>query len=149
LRKIGLPAVNDATKPLARGEESLMEPRIKTRGSIAYGESEAANAARPIIKHLFELTTDVRVPMLVQGVTAMAAPLETEIKTYEKQRDRLLGAWEGKYVLIHGDEVIGAYASKMDAIMLGYQKFGNVPFLVKQVLRVETPENFVSGLIDL
>ncbi len=75
--------------------------------------------------------------------------LETEIKTYDQQRRRLLGSCEGKYVLIHGDQVIGAYASKMDAIMLGYQKFGNVPFLVKQVLRVETPENFVSGLIDL
>ena len=33
--------------------------------------------------------------------------------------------------------------------MLGYQKYGNVPFLVKQVVRVEVPENFVSGLIDL
>lgn len=75
--------------------------------------------------------------------------LDTELKTYEQQRDRLLGTYEGKYVLIHGNEVVGAYTSKMDAIMLGYQRFGNVPFLVKQVLRVETPENFVSGLIDL
>ena len=79
----------------------------------------------------------------------MGQVLETEMKTYDKQRDRLLSAHEGKYVLIHGDQVVGAYESKMDAIMLGYQKFGNVPFLVKQVLRVEIPESFVSGFVDL
>ena len=79
----------------------------------------------------------------------MGQVLETELKTYEHERDRLLGACEGKFVLIYGDQVFGAYDTEMDAITLGYQKFGNVPFLVKQVLRVETPWEFTSGLIDL
>jgi hypothetical protein len=83
------------------------------------------------------------------GENSMPALLDTELKTYDQQRSRLLSAYEGKYVLIHGDQVVGAYESKMDAIMLGYQKFGNVPFLVKQVLRVETPMEFTSSLIDL
>jgi hypothetical protein len=79
----------------------------------------------------------------------MAHPLETELKTYEQHRDRLLGKQEGKYVLIHKDQVIGVYDSKMDAIAQGYHQFGNVPFLVKQVLKVESPEEFVSHALGI
>jgi hypothetical protein len=35
----------------------------------------------------------------------------------------------------------------MDAIAAGYQQFGNVPFLVKQIVKIETPQNFVSNLL--
>ena len=51
----------------------------------------------------------------------MGQVLETELKTYEHERDRLLGACEGKFVLIYGDQVFGAYDTEMDAITLGYQ----------------------------
>jgi len=71
--------------------------------------------------------------------------LTTELKTYGQHRDELLGTAEGKFALIHEDQVIGVYDSKPDAIAQGYERFGNVPFLVKQVLKVETPQNFVSN----
>jgi hypothetical protein len=71
--------------------------------------------------------------------------LQTEIETYERHRDGLLGTAEGKFVLIHQDKVAGVYDSKPDAITQGYERFGNVPFLVKQVLKVEAPQNFVSN----
>lgn len=45
--------------------------------------------------------------------------------------------------------MVGIYDSKMDAIAQGYQKFGNVPFLVKQILKVETPQNFISNLLGV
>jgi len=77
------------------------------------------------------------------------AVLDTELETYEKNRERLLGEYEGQYVLIHGEEVVGAYESKMDAIRLGYKKFGNVPFLVKRVVEFETPEYLVSGYLNI
>lgn len=77
------------------------------------------------------------------------AVLDTELDTYEKNRERLLGEHAGKYVLIHGEEVVGAYESKMDAIRLGYRTFGNVPFLVKRVVEVETPEYLVSGYLNI
>jgi len=35
----------------------------------------------------------------------------------------------------------------MDAISAGYSNFGNVPFLVKQILKVEMPVSFVSNLL--
>ena len=79
----------------------------------------------------------------------MAPILDTELKTYEKNRDQLLGAAEGKFVLIQNNQVVGIYDSKMDAIAMGYQQFGNVPFLVKQIVKVETPQNFTSNLLGV
>lgn len=75
--------------------------------------------------------------------------LDTELKTYEHNREHLLGTSEGKFALIHGNRVVGIYDSKMDAITAGYQQFGNVPFLVKQLLKVETPQNFTSNLLGV
>ncbi len=79
----------------------------------------------------------------------MAQVLDTELKTYEKNRDHLLGTAEGKFVLIRNDQVVGVYDSKMDAIAQGYQQFGNVPFLVKQIVKVEVPQNFISNLLGV
>lgn len=79
----------------------------------------------------------------------MAQVLDVELKTYEQHRDHLLGTAEGKFVLIRNDQVVGAYDSKMDAIAQGYQQFGNVPFLVKQILKIEVPQNFISNLLGI
>ncbi len=79
----------------------------------------------------------------------MAQVLDVELNTYEQQRDHLLATAEGKFVLIVNDEVVGAYDSKMDAIAQGYQQFGNVPFLVKQILKIEVPQNFISNLLGI
>lgn len=75
--------------------------------------------------------------------------LTAELKTYEEHRNELLGTSEGKFVLIHGTEVIGVYESQRDAIAEGYKRFGNVPFLVKQIVKVEIPLNFSSHHLGL
>ena len=79
----------------------------------------------------------------------MPPMLDIELKTYEQNRDQLLGTAEGKYVLIHNKQIVGIYDSKMDAIATGYQQFGNVPFLVKQIVKVEAPQNFTSNLLGV
>lgn len=79
----------------------------------------------------------------------MAQVLDIELKIYEQHRDHLLGTAEGKFVLIRNDQVIGVYDSKMDAIAQGYRQFGNVPFLVKQIVRIEIPLDFVSNLLGV
>jgi len=81
--------------------------------------------------------------------TLMGDALRKEMETFNAEKDRLLGTSEGKFVLIHGDEVVGVYESKNDAIAQGYQQFGNVPFLVKQILRIDPPEEFVSNLVGV
>lgn len=70
--------------------------------------------------------------------------LARELETYEANRERLLGEALGKYVLIHEDELIGAYDTEADAIAEGYRRFGNVPFLVKRISPIDEPANFLS-----
>lgn len=80
---------------------------------------------------------------------AMTQLLASELDTYKRHRDELLGKHEGKYVLVYRDQVIGVFDSKRDAIVQGYERFGNVPFLVKQIVKVETPQDFVSNLLAI
>lgn len=70
---------------------------------------------------------------------------DRELETYERRKDELLETSTGKFALIHDGDVAGVFESKQDAINEGYARFGNVPFLVKHIVAVETPENFVSN----
>lgn len=79
----------------------------------------------------------------------MATLLDAELQTYERNRESLLRSAEGKFALIKGDQIVGVYESKMDAINQGYRQLGHVPFLVKQVLKVETPLNLMSNLLGV
>ena len=58
--------------------------------------------------------------------------LETELNTYAAKVASLL-ADEGKFVLIHGDSIIGIYTSHEQALKQGRTQFGTKPFLVKQI----------------
>ena len=62
--------------------------------------------------------------------------LEKELETY-KQRLPEMKEHEGKFVLIHGDEVVDFFVAYEDAIKAGYQKFNMEPFLVRQISAVE------------
>jgi hypothetical protein len=73
--------------------------------------------------------------------------LERELATY-KNKLAELAQHEGKYVVIHGDDVVDVYTSYEDAMKEGYTKFGvNDPFLVKQVHSIEQV-HFVSRFVD-
>lgn len=63
-------------------------------------------------------------------------PLEQELATYRAKLSELL-PHEGKYVLIHGPDVIGTFATYEDALRQGYREFGLEPFMVKQVQSTE------------
>jgi len=63
--------------------------------------------------------------------------LEKELHTYQSKLPELK-QHEGKYVLIHGDDVADIFSSYDDAIKDGYRRFGvNSPFLVKQIMSFE------------
>ncbi|MBI1749565.1 MAG: hypothetical protein HY234_04310 [Acidobacteria bacterium] len=79
----------------------------------------------------------------------MPTVLDTEWETFERHREELVGRSEGKYVLIHGDQILGVFDSQRDAIAQGYERLGNVPFLVKQILRFDVPQNFVTNLLGI
>ncbi|HIH50686.1 MAG: hypothetical protein ABSE71_03480 [Candidatus Micrarchaeaceae archaeon] len=75
--------------------------------------------------------------------------LEEELKTYAEKKQELVRQSNGKYVLIKGKQVIGVYESENDAIKIGIEKFGNVPFLVKKIEEVEQSQNYTSNLIKI
>lgn len=62
--------------------------------------------------------------------------LETELATYKAHLSSLLEK-QGKYVLIHGSEVVDTFAAYEDAIKDGYRRFKLEPFLVKQIQAIE------------
>ena len=63
--------------------------------------------------------------------------LEREYETYQKKRQELLKD-EGKFVLIHGDEVAGVWDTWEEALNAGYDKYGWPPFMVQKIEAVET-----------
>ena len=64
--------------------------------------------------------------------------LENELATYERNR-RQLGGHVGKFVLIHGEDIVDCFGTYHDAIKAGYQQFGLEPFLVKCIEAVPVP----------
>ncbi len=62
--------------------------------------------------------------------------LEKELETFKKKLPELKKD-EGKFVLIHGEEVVDTFTSYEDAIKEGYKKFKLEPFLVKQIHSIE------------
>ncbi len=75
--------------------------------------------------------------------------LKDVLKTYEDNKANLLKSDRGKFVLIKDEKIIAVYDTYDDAIKVGIDKFGNTPFLVKQILEVEPTGNFTSNLIKI
>jgi hypothetical protein len=73
--------------------------------------------------------------------------LEKELETYKERFEELKDKHAGKFVLIHGDQVVNAFSSYDDAINAGYAEFGLDSFLVKRVQVVEQAQ-FISRLVD-
>ena len=76
----------------------------------------------------------------------MLMALERELATYKAKLPELT-ADEGKFVLIHEDEVAGTFTSYEDAIKIGYEKYKLKPFLVKQIRATERVQ-FISRFVE-
>ena len=72
--------------------------------------------------------------------------LEKEYQTYLRHKEQLLAKNEGKYVLIKDTQIADVYASYEDALKEGLKKFGNVPFLVKQIQREDDVNFFYNNV---
>jgi hypothetical protein len=73
--------------------------------------------------------------------------LEQELAVYRSKLPELLKAeCEGKFVLIHKDQIVDFFSSYDDAIRAGYSKFGLEPFLVKQIHALER-DHFISRFV--
>lgn len=67
--------------------------------------------------------------------------LEAELDTFRRELPGLLASPEnrGKYALVHGDAVAGLFPTFDDALSAGYDRFGLVPFMVKELTDIEHP----------
>jgi hypothetical protein len=84
------------------------------------------NAARPTIHHS-EL-----------GPAQAGSPITQEWDVYRREVGRLIAeGHEGKWVLIKGEEIIGLFDNRAQAMDMGYDRFLGQPFLVKQILTRE------------
>lgn len=72
--------------------------------------------------------------------------LEKELTTY-RIKLREIKENDGKYVLVHGTDIVGIFDTYKDAVKEGYAKFKLEPFMVKQIQSVEQVQ-FISRLLD-
>ena len=61
------------------------------------------------------------------------AEITQEIAAYERMQSDLEREHLGKWVVVHDEELIGAYDDFEDAACAGVQRFGRGPFLLRQV----------------
>ncbi|HEX5759264.1 MAG TPA: hypothetical protein VF121_08725 [Thermoanaerobaculia bacterium] len=73
--------------------------------------------------------------------------LEKELALFNSKLPELKAEHEGKFVLIHGEDVVDFFSSYDDAIKAGYSQFGLGPFLVKQIHAIEQAQ-FISRFVD-
>ena len=73
--------------------------------------------------------------------------LEKELEYFSAHRAELLETYEGLYVLIKQDEFIGAFTTEKQAYEAGLERFGNQPFLIKQLLRQEDETAHYPALV--
>jgi hypothetical protein len=77
--------------------------------------------------------------------------LDDELRTFETHRSEWLQHHRGKFALIKGTEVAEFFDSAERAFAEGIERWGNVSFLIKQIVESERPEclpALMFGLID-
>lgn len=75
--------------------------------------------------------------------------LEREIETYREILESLLPENLGKFVIIHGKDIIGIMDTYEDALKEGYGKCGlDKPFLVKRIATEYTSMYFTRDVIS-
>lgn len=73
--------------------------------------------------------------------------LEKELQTYNDQRASLVEKNpDGGFVVIKDDEILGVWQTRVDALKAGIEKYGNVSFLVKNILDSNIAANFSRNL---
>ena len=60
-------------------------------------------------------------------------PLEQELNYFQDHKAELLQHHQGKFALIHHDQLIGTFDSFAEAFEAGAKQFGTEPFLVQHV----------------
>ena len=67
-------------------------------------------------------------------------PLEAEMEVFRRNQPMLQRENpEGGFVIINGDEILGVWRARPDALRVGIEKYGDVPFLVRDINNDDKP----------
>jgi hypothetical protein len=105
-------APSGAGDPTREGFEQG-RPRQSTGGAMSFHAGVPTQARRPFVG------------------------FDVEVETYARLKPELLPRFEGKFVVIVGDEIEGPVDTFSDALRAGYRRFGLGPLFVKQILATE------------
>lgn len=74
--------------------------------------------------------------------------LDTEMATYRRLKPDLLAdpTKRGQFVLIKGEELLGVYPTREEALEQGYERYLFEAFMVKQLVEVEPVYYFSRNL---
>ena len=73
--------------------------------------------------------------------------LEQEIKIFEDNKAKLKEDYpSGGFVVIKGEKILGVWNDRQDALKAGIEEYGNVPFLVRDILENDNVINFSRDL---
>jgi len=73
--------------------------------------------------------------------------LDKELEVYQKNKADLQAQNpQGGFVVIKGEEVLGVWQTRMDALNEGIKKYGDVAFLVKDINESDIAINFSRNL---
>jgi hypothetical protein len=80
---------------------------------------------------------------MAEGVTHL---LDAELRVFRERLPAWLAHDVGRYALIKDEEVCSPYDAQTDVIQIGYESWGNAPFLVKLIQPVELPARFTRSI---
>lgn len=72
--------------------------------------------------------------------------LKRELRYFEKHKAELLKKYANQFVLIKGEQLIGAFTTEGEAYEAGIKRFGNAAFLIKQVTKGEDETAYFPAL---
>ncbi len=77
--------------------------------------------------------------------------LEKELEFFKSRYEDLISHYEGQFVLIKGDSLLGSFTTEAEAYEAGLNQLGNQPFLIKRVIKGEEIDRapaLVLGLLN-
>ena len=80
----------------------------------------------------------------------MAEPkFKEELIAFEKQKQDLLKLCEGKFAVFKASEFLGVFDTPQAAYEAGLNRWGNVQFLIKPVIKEEQPQQIPALYLGL
>jgi len=73
--------------------------------------------------------------------------LETEMEFFKAHKKAWLPYWEGKWLLIYGEEFFGGFSTMEEAYAEGLERFGSVPMLIMKLEKKERPKSITRFVV--